>query len=151
MAVSSARGMRDFLPRDKEHRDQVLGSIETTYHRHGFESIETPAMEDFDTLHSGLGGDNEKLSFHVHKRGLSTEDIQAASSPDDLSDLGLRFDLTVPLARFYRHPTTAPCRPFFALFTRGPCGGQNGRKKADIASSFRPILTHWASQARSPK
>lgn len=101
MAVSSARGMRDFLPRDKEHRDQVLGSIETTYHRHGFESIETPAMEDFDTLHSGLGGDNEKLSFHVHKRGLSTEDIQAASSPDDLSDLGLRFDLTVPLARFY--------------------------------------------------
>jgi len=101
MAVSSARGMRDFLPRDKEHRDQVLHTIESTYHRHGFESIETPAMEDFDTLHSGLGGDNEKLSFHIQKRGLSTEDLQQASSPEELSDLGLRFDLTVPLARFY--------------------------------------------------
>jgi histidyl-tRNA synthetase len=93
--------MRDFLPRDKEHRDQVLHTIESTYHRHGFESIETPAMEDFDTLHSGLGGDNEKLSFHIQKRGLSTEDLQQASSPEELSDLGLRFDLTVPLARFY--------------------------------------------------
>ena len=101
MAVSSARGMRDFLPRDKEHRDHVLHTIESTYHRHGFESIETPAMEDFDTLHSGLGGDNEKLSFHIQKRGLSTEDLQQASSPEELSDLGLRFDLTVPLARFY--------------------------------------------------
>jgi len=94
-------GNERFLPRDKEHRDQVLHTIESTYHRHGFESIETPAMEDFDTLHSGLGGDNEKLSFHIQKRGLSTEDLQQASSPEELSDLGLRFDLTVPLARFY--------------------------------------------------
>jgi histidyl-tRNA synthetase len=101
MAVSSARGMRDFLPRDKERREHLLSVIRTTYQRHGFEEIETPALEDRDTLHSGMGGDNEKLSFSVLKRGLSSEDVQATASLEDLSDLGLRFDLTVPLARFY--------------------------------------------------
>lgn len=93
--------MRDFLPRDKERREHLLGIIRSTYQRHGFDEIETPALEDRETLHSGMGGDNEKLSFSVLKRGLALEDANGARSLEDLSDLGLRFDLTVPLARFY--------------------------------------------------
>jgi histidyl-tRNA synthetase len=93
--------MRDFPPRDKDRRERLLGVIRETYLRHGFEEIETPALEDRDILHSGMGGDNEKLSFSVLKRGLALEDVRATGSLEDLSDLGLRFDLTVPLARFY--------------------------------------------------
>ncbi len=119
MAVTSARGMRDFLPRDKERRDGVLAVIAETYLRHGFEPIETPALEDLERLHSGLGGDNEKLSFQVHKRGLTAEDIAQASTPEELSDLGLRFDLTVPLARFYASNHGA-LPPVFRSFQVGP-------------------------------
>jgi len=119
MAVSSARGMRDFLPRDKEHRDHTLGLIRETYVRHGFEEIETPAIEDAARLHSGMGGDNEKLSFQILKRGLTADDFHQASSAEDLSDLGLRFDLTVPLARFYAsHHGSLPT--VFRSFHTGP-------------------------------
>ena len=93
--------MRDFLPAEKARRERVLDVIKTTYRAYGFDEIETPVMEDSDRLHAGLGGDNEKLAFGVLKRGLSHEDLQAADEPLDLVDLGLRFDLTVPLARFY--------------------------------------------------
>ena len=102
--VSAPRGMRDFLPADKAKREHLLRIIRSVYSAHGFDEIETPVVEDFERLHSGLGGDNEKLAFSVLKRGLSTEDLaRAAASGDahDLADLGLRFDLTVPLARFY--------------------------------------------------
>jgi histidyl-tRNA synthetase len=93
--------MRDFLPAEKARRERVLGVIRSQYRAHGFDEIETPVMEDSDRLHAGLGGDNEKLAFGVMKRGLTREQLQAAEQPLDLVDLGLRFDLTVPLARFY--------------------------------------------------
>lgn len=102
--VNPARGMRDFLPGVKARRERALSIIRDVYRAHGFDEIETPVMEDFERLHSGLGGDNEKLSFSVLRRGLSEEDLRAAASsnePDSLTDLGLRFDLTVPLARFF--------------------------------------------------
>lgn len=119
MPVSSARGMRDFTPRDKERRDHVMAQIRSTYLQHGFEEIETPAVEDIAHLHSGLGGDNEKLSFSILKRGLETADLHAAHQPNDLADLGLRFDLTVPLARFYAsHQAELP--PVFRSFHQGP-------------------------------
>lgn len=94
--------MRDFLPADKTRRERVLAVIRDRYRAHGFDEIETPVMEDYDRLHAGIGGDNEKLAFNVLKRGLDADAIRAAA--DDaaaLSDLGLRYDLTVPLARFY--------------------------------------------------
>ena len=94
--------MRDFLPADKTRRERVLAVIRERYRAHGFDEIETPVMEDYDRLHAGIGGDNEKLAFNVLKRGLDADAIRAAA--DDaaaLSDLGLRYDLTVPLARFY--------------------------------------------------
>ena len=100
--VTSPRGMRDFLPVDKANRERALGVIRRSFTAHGFDEIETPVMEDAARLHSGLGGDNEKLGFAVLKRGLSPDAVRAAAdNVQDLADLGLRFDLTVPLARFY--------------------------------------------------
>ncbi|WP_309619611.1 ATP phosphoribosyltransferase regulatory subunit [Salinibacterium sp.] len=100
-SVTPPRGMRDFLPAEKARRERVLAVIRDTYRAHGFDEIETPVMEDSDRLHAGLGGDNEKLAFAVMKRALTSDDLKAAADPLDLADLGLRFDLTVPLARFY--------------------------------------------------
>ena len=96
--------MRDFLPADKARREHVLSVIRRTFREHGFDEIETPVVEDSSRLHSGLGGDNEKLSFAIMKRDLKEDDLAAAAAsgdPLELADLGLRFDLTVPLARFY--------------------------------------------------
>lgn len=94
--------MRDFLPSDKARRESVLSVIRARYRAHGFDEIETPVMEEHDRLHAGIGGDNEKLAFNVLKRGLDAETVRAGeASVSDLSDLGLRYDLTVPLARFY--------------------------------------------------
>ena len=99
--VNPPRGMRDFLPAEKATRERVLNEIRRAYRAHGFDEIETPVMEDSSRLHAGLGGDNEKLAFAVMKRGLTVDDLAAATDPLELADLGLRFDLTVPLARFY--------------------------------------------------
>jgi histidyl-tRNA synthetase len=96
--------MRDFLPAEKARREHALGVIRRSFAAHGFDEIETPVVEDVERLHSGLGGDNEKLSFSILKRGLDADDLAGAMESGDLlslSDLGLRFDLTVPLARFY--------------------------------------------------
>lgn len=104
--------MRDFLPADKRRRELILQRIRAVYAEHGFDEIETPAVEDSARLHSGLGGNNEKLSYAVQKRGLDREDLLAAAEANDplaLSDLGLRFDLTVPLSRFIAtHRGTLP-------------------------------------------
>lgn len=102
--ITPPRGMRDFLPAEKARREHALGVIRRSFSAHGFDEIETPVVEDVERLHSGLGGDNEKLSFSVLKRGLDGDDLTAAIDSGDLlslADLGLRFDLTVPLARFY--------------------------------------------------
>lgn len=100
--VNAPRGMRDFLPADKARRERVLSVIRDRYRAHGFDEIETPVVEEYDRLHAGIGGDNEKLSFNILRRGLDAEAVRAAADdPAELSDLGLRYDLTVPLARFY--------------------------------------------------
>lgn len=100
--VNPPRGMRDFLPADKARRERVLAVIRERYRAHGFDEIETPVVEEYDRLHAGIGGDNEKLSFNILRRGLDADGIRAtADDPAGLSDLGLRYDLTVPLARFY--------------------------------------------------
>ncbi|WP_310292295.1 histidine--tRNA ligase [Microbacterium trichothecenolyticum] len=94
--------MRDFLPAEKARRESVLAVIRERYRTHGFDEIETPVMEEYSRLHAGIGGDNEKLAYNVLKRGLDADAIRgAADDPAALTDLGLRYDLTVPLARFY--------------------------------------------------
>ena len=92
-----AKGMRDFLPDEYALRQHILATIQKTYESYGFTRIETPAVENISLLTSKQGGDNEKLIFKILKRG---EKLTAADS-DDLCDLGLRYDLTVPLSRFY--------------------------------------------------
>jgi len=91
--------MRDILPAEKSFREQLLAIVRATYISRGFQEIETPAHEDLSKLTSGQGGDNEKLVFQVLKRGEELEQAQAAGA--SLADLGLRFDLTVPLTRYY--------------------------------------------------
>jgi histidyl-tRNA synthetase len=98
--INPPRGMRDFLPQEKSVRTELLSKIVDTYASHGFQEIETPALEAIERLSSGDGGDNEKLAFRVLKRGEELEQA-LGSDPDQLSDLGLRYDLTVPLTRFY--------------------------------------------------
>ncbi len=97
--VNPPRGMRDFLPLEHAKRSVVLNSIRGTYAAHGYQEIETPAMEDLGRLTSGQGGDNEKLAYRVLKRGEELE--TAIAEGGELADLGLRFDLTVPLTRYY--------------------------------------------------
>lgn len=100
--VNPPRGMRDILPADKVRRERVLAVIRDRYRAHGFDEIETPVVEEYARLHAGIGGDNEKLSYNILRRGLDADAIRAAADdPAALSDLGLRYDLTVPLARFY--------------------------------------------------
>ena len=93
--------MRDFTPAVKAQRERVLARIRASYRAHGFDEIETPVVEESSRLSAGLGGDNEKLAFGVLKRGLTREDLAAAESTADIIDMGLRYDLTVPLTRFY--------------------------------------------------
>ncbi|MCH5159644.1 MAG: histidine--tRNA ligase [Clostridiales bacterium] len=93
-----AKGMRDFLPKEFALRQQILATIQKTYESYGFTRIETPAVENIELLTSKQGGDNEKLIFKILKRG---EKLENAENSGELCDLGLRYDLTVPLARFY--------------------------------------------------
>jgi histidyl-tRNA synthetase len=109
--------MRDFLPEDKRARDLVLSKIRSTYSARGYQEIETPALEDIAKLTSGQGGDNEKLAFRVMKRGAELDEALASSG--ELADLGLRYDLTVPLTRYYATNRNALPAVFKAIQT-GP-------------------------------
>jgi histidyl-tRNA synthetase len=92
--------MRDFLPQEKAVRNDLMSKILDSYASHGFQEIETPALESIERLSTGDGGDNEKLAFRVLKRGEEL-DQAIGKDLDQLSDLGLRYDLTVPLTRFF--------------------------------------------------
>jgi histidyl-tRNA synthetase len=106
--------MRDLLPAECELRDWAVGRILDTYRRFGFARIETPVLEHLALLTGGQGGENEKLIYKVLKRGEKL-DLAAAKSEDDLSEEGLRFDLTVPLARYYAANQAALPQPFKAI------------------------------------
>lgn len=99
MSINPPRGMRDLLPVEKARREQVLEHIRQVYRSRGFQEIETPALEELSRLTSGQGGENEKLVFKVLKRGEELD--RAMTDGSELADLGLRFDLTVPLTRYF--------------------------------------------------
>jgi histidyl-tRNA synthetase len=101
--TSPPRGMRDLLPQEVEVRDAAMRRILEVYRTYGFRRVETPALESLDLLVGGGGGENEKLIFKVLKRGEKLVRPIGDAGPDALADLGLRFDLTVPLARYYAH------------------------------------------------
>jgi len=109
------KGMTDFPPADMRLRNSVLDEIKRTYTQFGFAQIETPMMEHIGNLMSKQGGDNEKLIFKVLKRGAAFARAYESGDPDELVAEGLRYDLTVPLARFYANNKEQLPSPFRAL------------------------------------
>lgn len=107
-------GMKDIMPAEMEIRDYVLNIIRETYRTYGYSAIETPCMEHIENLTSKQGGDNEKLIFKILKRGEKLN-LTDAKSDADLVDEGLRYDLTVPLCRYYSNNSANLTTPFKAL------------------------------------
>lgn len=116
MALSKkpVTGMKDILPAEMQLRDYVIGVIKETYAKFGFTSIETPCVENIANLSSRQGGENEKLIFKILKRGEKLN-LETAKEEGDLVDGGLRYDLTVPLVRYYSNHANELPSPFKAL------------------------------------
>lgn len=112
--TNSVRGTRDILPVEQQTREWVRSVILGTYKSFGFNQIKTPILEDISLLTKGDSGDNTKLMFKVLKRGEKLN-IQTAETESDLADLGLRYDLTVPLARFYANNQNELLTPFKSI------------------------------------
>lgn len=107
-------GMKDILPAEMAVREYVMNQIRETYGGFGFNSIETPCVEHIENLTSKQGGDNEKLIFKIMKRGDKLR-LDTAETENDLADSGLRYDLTVPLCRYYSNNAATLPAPFKAL------------------------------------
>ncbi len=107
-------GMKDILPKEMQIRDYVIGVIKETYAKFGFCSMETPCVESIENLSSKQGGENEKLIFKILKRGEKLN-LETAQTEADLVDGGLRYDLTVPLVRYYSNHASELPSPFKAL------------------------------------
>ena len=116
MALSKkpVNGMKDILPAEMESRDYVTSVIKDTYRSFGFTPIETPCMENIANLSNKQGGENEKLIFKVLKRGEKLN-LETAKEEADVVDFGMRYDLTVPLSRFYANHANDLPTPFKAL------------------------------------
>ena len=116
MALSKkpVNGMKDILPAEMEIRDYVTSVIKDTYRSFGFTPIETPCMENIANLSNKQGGENEKLIFKVLKRGEKLN-LDTAKEEADVVDFGMRYDLTVPLSRFYANHANDLPTPFKAL------------------------------------
>ena len=116
MALSKkpVTGMKDILPEEMQIRDYVMEVIRDTYGKFGFTAIETPCVEHIANLSSRQGGDNEKLIFKILKRGEKLN-VEAASTEEEVVDSGLRYDLTVPLVRYYSNNAASLPSPFKAL------------------------------------
>lgn len=106
--------MKDILPAEMQIRDYAISVIKKTYGEFGFQSIETPCVENIENLTSKQGGDNEKLIFKILKRGEKLK-LEQAKAEADLTDSGLRYDLTVPLVRYYSNHANELPTPFKAL------------------------------------
>ncbi len=118
------KGMRDFIPCEFRKREHLLQLISSTLKEHGFHQIETPALEDIAKLKAKEGGDNESMLFEVMRRGL---DPESSYRPSEACDLALRYDLTLPLSRFYAH------------------------NQAKLPTVFRAFQTGWVWRAERPQ
>lgn len=116
MALSKkpVNGMKDILPEEMQIRDYVQQVIKETYRSFGFTPIETPCMENIANLSNKQGGENEKLIFKILKRGEKLK-LEEAKTEADLVDGGLRYDLTLPLSRYYSNNANELPSPFKAL------------------------------------
>lgn len=107
-------GMKDIMPEEMQIRDYVMSVIKETYGKFGFTPMETPCMENIENLSSKQGGENEKLIFKVLKRGAQLN-LETAKTDADVVDFGMRYDLTVPLVRYYSNHANELPSPFKAL------------------------------------
>ena len=114
MKKKPVTGMKDILPGEMVLRDYLIAIIKDTYRRFGFTPMETPCVEHIENLTSKQGGDNEKLIFRILKRGEKLR-LEDAKTEADLTDSGLRYDLTLPLTRYYANNSAVLPQPFKAL------------------------------------
>lgn len=115
ISTEPAKGMRDFLPKETLIRDTAISIILDTYRAYGFERIETPIIEDLSRLLSGDGGENLRMLFKILKRGEKLDLTKPNLTEDDIAEYGLRFDLTVPLVRYFvQHQAQLP-KPFKSI------------------------------------
>ena len=112
MKTTSVKGTKDFLPKELELRENVKNIIENTYKEYGYNKISTPIIEDIENLENSDGGDNIKLIFKILKRGEKLEASLEKNDYKNLADLGLRYDLTLPLTRFYAEHREKLPKPF---------------------------------------
>src|SRR5699024_2685679 len=117
MKTNPLKGMRDLLPQEQALRDYIQGEILATYRASGFERISTPILEDMENLDKSEGGDNLNLIFKVLKRGDKLEKALASGQEKELSDMGLRYDLTLPLSRYYAANRDKLPNPFKVIQT----------------------------------
>lgn len=117
MKTQPLKGMRDLLPREQALRDYIQGEILSTYRAAGFQRITTPILEDMENLDKSDGGDNLNLIFKVLKRGDKLAAALAQNDEKALSDMGLRYDLTLPLSRYYAANRAELPTPFKVIQT----------------------------------
>ena len=117
MKTQALKGMRDLLPAEQTLRDYIQGKILETYRASGFERISTPMLEDMENLDKSDGGDNLNLIFKVLKRGDKLTAALNTGDPKQLSDTGLRYDLTLPLSRYYAANKDKLPNPFKVIQT----------------------------------
>ena len=117
MKTQALKGMRDLLPAEQTLRDYIQGKILETYRSAGFERISTPMLEDMENLDKSDGGDNLNLIFKVLKRGDKLTAALNTGDPKQLSDMGLRYDLTLPLSRLYAANKDKLPHPFKVIQT----------------------------------
>lgn len=115
MKTTQVKGTKDFLPKEQNLRDNIKNTIENTYKSYGFTKISTPILEDIENLKNSDGGDNIKLIFEVLKRGEKFDKAIENNEYDKLCDLGLRYDLTLPLSRFYAANKENLPKPFKSI------------------------------------
>ena len=142
MKTQPLKGMRDLLPREQALRDYIQGQILATYRAAGFQRISTPILEDMENLDKSEGGDNLNLIFKVLKRGDKLEHALASGDEKQLSDMGLRYDLTLPLSRYYaaNRNCRIPSRSSRLTVSTAP----SAPKRAACASLSSATSTFWA-------
>ena len=117
MKINALKGMRDILPKEQRVRDYVQGKILDVYRASGFERISTPIIEDAENLDKSDGGDNLNLIFKIMKRGEKLDAALATCDASQISDMGLRYDLTLPLTRFFAANRNSIQYPFKVIQT----------------------------------
>ena len=112
MKTTTVKGTNDYLPEDMRLRDYLQDTILAVYRAAGFHRISTPAIEDAENLDKSEGGDNLNLIFKVMKRGAKLQKALESGNAKDLSDMGLRYDLTLPLCRYFANNRQNLMLPF---------------------------------------